>query len=206
MDPRARMIEDIRKSYNLDAPRVLLAMSKIPREEFVPLKYRHQAYDDGPILIGHGQTISQPYTVAFMTNLLNLKGDEKVLEIGTGSGYQAAILSLLAKEVLTIERIDALAREARKRLKKLGYRNVEVKTGSGEYGWKDEAPFGAILITAGMEWIPEELFRQLGDGGVLVAPVGGGMDKVMTKYTKMGKKIKKKEFGIFHFVPFVEEN
>lgn len=206
MDPRARMIEDICKSYNLDAPRVLLAMSKIPREEFVPLKYRPQAYDDGPILIGHGQTISQPYTVAFMTNLLNLKGDEKVLEIGTGSGYQAAILSLLAKEVLTIERIDALAREARKRLKKLGYKNVEVKTGSGEYGWKDEAPFDAILITAGMEWIPEELFRQLGDGGVLVAPVGGGMDKVMTKYTKKGKKIKKKEFSIFHFVPFVEEN
>ena len=136
---------------------------------------------------------------------LDLKGKEKVLEIGTGSGYQAAILALLADRVFTIERIDPLAREARKRLRRLGFKNVKVRTGSGEYGWKEESPFEKILVTAGMEWIPEELFRQLKDGGELVAPVGKGMDKTMIKYTKREKKITKKQYGIFHFVPFIEE-
>jgi len=198
------MIEKIKGVYSLDAPKVFSAMSKVPREEFVPRQNRESAYEDGPISIGHGQTISQPYTVAFMTSLLELKGEEKVLEIGTGSGYQAAVLSQLAKKIFTIERIAELGREAARRLKKLGFKNVKVKIGSGEVGWRQHAPFDAILITAGMEWIPEELFRELKDGGILVAPVGSGDDKVMTKYTKRGKKIDKKEFGIFHFVPFVE--
>jgi protein-L-isoaspartate(D-aspartate) O-methyltransferase len=204
MDSRKGMIDKIKGFYNLDAPKVLSAMSKVPREEFVPRSFRDSAYEDGPISIGWGQTISQPYTVAFMSNLLELKGREKVLEIGTGSGYQAAVLSFLAKKVYTIERIPELAQEAKKRLKRLGYKRVEVKEGTGELGWKSQAPFDAILVTAGMEWIPEELFRELKDGGVLVAPVGAGDDKVMTEYTKRGKKIDKKEFGIFHFVPFVE--
>jgi len=199
------MVREIREKYGLDSLGVFSAMLQVPREEFVAQKYRDIAYSDGPAPLGHGQTISQPYTVAFMTDLLNLKGREKVLEIGSGSGYQAAILSLLAGKVFTIERIDPLAREARKRLKRLGYKNVKVRTGSGEYGWKEELPFDAILVTAGMEWIPEELFRQLKDGGVLVAPVGKGMDKTMIKYTKRGKKITKKPYGIFHFVPFIEE-
>ncbi|HJX59246.1 protein-L-isoaspartate O-methyltransferase [Candidatus Woesebacteria bacterium RBG_19FT_COMBO_47_8] len=199
------MVGEIREKYGLKSPQVLAAMLRIPREEFIADKFRKIAYSDGPVPIGHGQTISQPYTVAFMTDLLGLKGDEKVLEVGTGSGYQAALLSLLAGKVFTVERIDALSREARKRLRRLGYKNVEVKTGSGEYGWNQEAPYDAILVTAGLEWVPEELFRQLKDGGVLVAPVGRGMDKVMIKYSKRGKKIIKKQYGIFHFVPFVEE-
>lgn len=202
---RENMVREIREKYELDSPGVFSAMLQVPREEFVAKKYRDIAYSDGPVSIGHGQTISQPYTIAFMTDLLRLKAKEKVMEIGTGSGYQAAVLSLLADKVLTIERIDPLAREARKRLKRLGYKNIKVRTGSGEYGWREEAPFDAILVTAGMEWIPEELFRQLKDGGIMVAPVGKGMDKTMIKYTKKGKKINKKEYGIFHFVPFIEE-
>jgi protein-L-isoaspartate(D-aspartate) O-methyltransferase len=205
MTDREEMVEEIRIKYGLESPKVASAMLQVPREEFVPWDYKEMAYEDAPVPIGHGQTISQPYTVAFMTGLLDLKGNEKVLEIGTGSGYQAAILSLLADKVFTIERIGPLAREAGRRLKKLGYKNVKVKAGSGEGGWKEEAPFDAILVTAGMEWIPEELFRQLNDGGVLVAPVGKGMDKQMMKYTEKGKKIKKEEYGVFHFVPFIEE-
>ena len=204
MNSRKGMIEKIKGTYGLDAPKVFSAMLKVPREEFVPREYRDSAYEDGPISIGWGQTISQPYTVAFMTNLLGLKGGEKVLEIGTGSGYQAAIFSHLARHVYTIERIPELAEGARKKLKKLGYQNVEVRVGTGELGWKQKAPFDAILVTAGMEWIPEELFAELKEGGILVAPVGRGPDKIMTKYVKRGKRISKKEYGIFHFVPFIE--
>lgn len=203
------MVEEIRDKYGLNSPPVLSTMLQVPREEFVPKRYKDIAYEDAPVSIGYGQTISQPYTVAYMTDLLGLKGKEKVLEIGTGSGYQAAILSLLAEKVFTIERIDALAREARKRLKRLEYKNVEVKSGSGEVGWKEKAPFDAILVTAGVEWVPEELFRQLKDGGVLVIPVGKGIDKAMTRYKKLKDsktpKLKKEKFGIFHFVPFIGE-
>jgi len=206
MDPRQRMIGEIKEKYLLSAPKVFSAMLKIPREEFVPKEFRESAYEDGPMSIGWGQTISQPYTVAFMTNLLELKGSEKVLEIGTGSGYQAAVLSYLSRKVFSLERIPELAESARKRLGKLGYKNIEVLVGKGELGWSGEAPFDAILVTAGMESIPEELFVELKDGGVLVAPVGLGDDKVMTKYIKKGKNISKKWFGIFHFVPFVESN
>lgn len=181
-------------------------MLRIPREKFVPPEYQHQAYDDCPISIGYGQTISQPYTVAFMTDLLKLKGSEKVLEIGTGSGYQAAILSLLADKVYTVEIIRQLADQAKERLKRLGYKKVEVKTASGEVGWKQKAPFDAILVTAGMEKVPEALFKQLKEGGVLVAPVGLGMDKEMTEFSKHHGKISQKSYGIFHFVPFVEKN
>ena len=205
MNPRQRMVGEIKEKYLLSAPRVFSAMLKVPREEFVPSQYRESAYEDGPISIGHGQTISQPYTVAFMTNLLNLKGDEKVLEIGTGSGYQAAILSLLAKKVYTIEIIEELAEKAQKTLKKLGYKNVEVRAGSGEWGWKEEAPFDAILITAGVEKVPLELFEELREEGVLVAPVGVGPDKVMAKFVKKEGNITKNEYGIFNFVPFIKE-
>lgn len=205
MNPRARMVGEIRRKYSLSAPRVFSAMLKVPRQEFVPEEYKNSAYEDGPISIGWGQTISQPYTVAFMTNLLGLKGNEKVLEIGTGSGYQAAILSLLAKKVYTIEIIPELAARARETLERLGYKNIEVRQGSGEWGWVEEASFDAIIITAGIEEVPQALLDQLKDGGILVAPVGVGPDKVMTKFLKNKYRIKKKEFGIFHFVPFVEE-
>ncbi|MFZ5932724.1 MAG: protein-L-isoaspartate(D-aspartate) O-methyltransferase [Patescibacteria group bacterium] len=200
------MIEEIREKYRLDDPHIASVMLKVPREEFVPQEYRHLAYHDTPISIGFGQTISQPYTVAFMTHLLSLKGHEKVLEIGTGSGYQAAILSLLADKVFTIELIEPLADRARETLERLGYQNVAVKAGRGEEGLREEAPFDAILITAGVDEVPKELFRQLAERGVLVAPVGVGPDKIMTKFVKTKGKIEKKEYGIFHFVPFVEKN
>lgn len=211
------MVDEIRDKYGLDSPRVLSAMLQVPRDAFVSRLNRTFAYRDGPVPIGHGQTMSQPYTVAFMTHLLLSDKEQairdkvkrwRVLEIGTGSGYQAAVLSKLVGEVYTIEIVDTLARKARKILKKLRLNNVYVKSGSGEAGWKEEAPFDAIIITAGVEGkVQKALFDQLKIGGVLVAPVGRGYDKVMTKFVKKSrKKFKKSEHGIFHFVPFVESN
>ncbi len=206
------MVSEVRVKYALNSPKVLGVMGRIPREVFTPEKYHHLAYEDGPIPIGFGQTMSQPYTVAFMTHLLTEKlgSFEKVLEIGTGSGYQAAILSKLFKEVYTLEIVPQLARKAENSLKKIKVKNVFVKVGSGEWGWEQHSPYEAIMVTAGLEKIPEELFNQLKENGVLVAPVGSGEDKQMTRYSKtriLGKeKIKKEEFGIFNFVPFIQES
>lgn len=207
MNSREKMIWEIRTRYGLDSPKVFSAMLQVPREEFVPKKYRRLAYEDSPVSIGHNQTMSQPYTVAFMTDLLNLKGKEKVLEIGTGSGYQAAILSFLAEEVFTIEIIKDLSRKAQKKLAKLNYKNVHTKTETGEIGWPEKAPFDAILVTAALESkVPKALFDQLKMDGVLVAPIGKGNDKMMTKYIKRKSgKIEKEKHGIFHFVPFIEK-
>ena len=201
------MVEEMKEKYGLDAPAVFSAMLQVPREQFVSKGYKSMAYRDGPVPIGYGQTISQPYTVAFMTNLLGLQGKEKVLEIGTGSGYQAAILSLLADKVYTIEIVKELAKKAKKRLTKMGFKNVEVKAGSGEKGWREKAPFDAILVTAGISGkVPQELLDQLKEGGVLAARVGRGHEKVMTKFTKKkGGRISKEKHGIFYFVPFIEE-
>lgn len=201
------MVRTIRRTYGLDASKVEKAMLDVPREEFVPKSYKRNVYDDAPIPIGYGQTMSQPYTVAFMTSLLNLEGGEKVMEIGTGSGYQAAVLAELVDEVYTIEIVRKLAKRAQNTLKVLGYKNVHVKTGSGEDGWPEKAPFDTILITAGIErQVPDALFGQLKKGGVLVAPIGRGHDKKMTRFTKKSSNdIKKEEFGIFHFVPFIKE-
>jgi len=211
MDDRERMVYEIRSRYDLRAPRVLSTMLEIPREEFVPKGYKNIAYQDRPVAIGHGQTMSQPYTVAFMTDLLELTGNEKVLEIGTGSGYQAAVLSKLARKVYTIEIIPELARNAEKNLKRLGYKNVKVKIGTGEYGWKEKSPFDTILVTAGLgEKVPDALFEQLKADGVMVAPIGRGADKKMVRFTKTRLhqsfgEAKKEKFGTFHFVPFVEK-
>lgn len=199
------MILDIKEKYNLDAPKVFSAMLSVPRQEFVPSQFQDLAHDDMAVSIGFGQTISQPYTVAFMTHLLDLRGNEKVLEIGTGSGYQAAILSRLAGKVYTLEIVPGLVKRAKETFKKLGFKNIEVKRGSGEFGWRQEAPFDAIIVTAGLEEIPQELFGQLKDGGVLIAPVGVGQDKTMTRFIKKEGKINRQEYGIFHFVPFIEE-
>lgn len=205
-DAREQMVYDIKERYGLKSPEVLSVMLQIPREVFAPKKYSDIAYRDGPVSIGYGQTMSQPYTVAFMTDLLDLTGKERVLEVGTGSGYQAAVLSRLAKEVYTVEIIRQLANRAKERLKKLGYKNVRVKTGSGEWGWEEESPFDAIIVTAGIERsVPKNLLDQLKDQGVLVAPIGKGPDKQMTKFIKKGNQFNKEEYGIFHFVPFVKE-
>ena len=211
MDDRERMVYEIRSRYDLRAPSVLSTMLEIPRVEFVPKNYKNIAYQDRPVAIGHGQTMSQPYTVAFMTDLLELTGNEKVLEIGTGSGYQAAVLSKLARKVYTIEIIPELARNAEKNLKRLGYKNVKVKIGTGEYGWKEKSPFDTILVTAGLgEKVPDALFEQLKADGVMVAPIGRGADKKMVRFTKTRLhqsfgEAKKEKFGTFHFVPFVEK-
>ena len=178
------MISQLGETYGFKNKAVLDAMSLIPRKDFVSERYKNCAYKDSALPIGMNQTISQPYTVAFMTHLLDIKNGDKILEIGTGSGYQAAVLSKLAKEVYTIERIPELAEQAKERLKKLGYGNVFVKTGQGEKGWKEKSPFDTILITAGTDNTPEALLDQLKEGGVLVAPVGKGAEKIMTKLTK----------------------
>lgn len=197
------MVRDIELIYNLHSPKVLQALVKFPREEFVPKKYRNIAYEDTAISIGEGQTVSQPFTVAFMTDLLDLKGTERVLEIGTGSGYQAAILSFLVRDVYTIERIKKMAERARNRFKKLNIENIKIKTGQGEKGWKEHAPFDAVIITANTREIPQTLFDQLKVEGKLIAPIGKGTSGVMTKFIKDKDKIRKTEHGEFLFVPLV---
>lgn len=153
-------------------PRVMEAVAAVPRHEFVPAGQKALAYFNRPLPIGHGQTISQPYIVAVMTDLLRLSPTSKVLEVGTGSGYQAAILSELADKVFTIEIIQPLGEQARKRLARLGYDNVRVRIGDGYYGWEEEAPFEAIVVTAAASHVPPPLIRQLKPGGVMVIPVG----------------------------------
>jgi len=152
--------------------RTLAAMRTVPRHLFVPPALQAEAYADHPLPIGHDQTISQPYIVAFMTEALGLRGGETVLEVGTGSGYQAAVLAEIAARVYTIEIVAPLAEEARERLKRLGYRNVEVRAGDGYAGWPEKAPFDAVMVTAAAPRVPEPLKQQLKDGGRLVIPVG----------------------------------
>jgi protein-L-isoaspartate(D-aspartate) O-methyltransferase len=164
--------------------RVLNAMKKVPRHLFVDESRRHEAYDDTALSIGEGQTISQPYMVAVMTELLELKGNEKVLEIGTGSGYQAAVLSELAKEVYTVERVATLAQRTEERLHSLGYDNIHVRIGDGTLGWPADGPFDRIIITAGTPRIPEPLMEQLSDNGILVAPVGDRFSQQLLKIRK----------------------
>jgi protein-L-isoaspartate(D-aspartate) O-methyltransferase len=154
------------------APRVMAAMGKVSREAFVSPDLKHFAYDNGPLPIGYGQTISQPYIVALMTDLLQLEPDHIVLEVGTGSGYQAAVLSQLVKKVFTIERIQALGDASADRLKSLGYSNIEFRTGNGYDGWPEHAPYDSIIVTAAASHIPPALIEQLKSGGRLVIPVG----------------------------------
>nr|WP_235044673.1 protein-L-isoaspartate(D-aspartate) O-methyltransferase [Methylohalobius crimeensis] len=154
-------------------PRVKKALREVPRHLFVDPPHRHQAYKNRPLPIGYGQTISQPYIVALMTALLEPQPDHTVLEIGTGSGYQAAVLSRLVKKVYTVEIIEPLAEQARKRLRELGYANVEVRLGDGYHGWKEHAPFDGIVVTAAASHIPQPLVQQLKPGGRMIVPVGG---------------------------------
>jgi protein-L-isoaspartate(D-aspartate) O-methyltransferase len=184
---REKMVENQIKARGVKDPRVLAVLLKVERHRFVPEKYLDSAYSDQPLPIGEGQTISQPYVVALMTELLELRGNEKVLEIGTGSGYQAAILAELAKEVYTIEIIEALASPARERLSALGYQNVQVKAGDGYLGWPEAAPFDAIIVTAAPDHIPKPLTDHLPEGGRMVVPVGTFTQELKKIVKKSGK-------------------
>ncbi len=182
---RERMVEDQLAARGVRDPRVLEAMRKVPRHRFVEEALRDRAYGDHPLPIGDGQTISQPYMVGAMTQLLRLAGPEKVLEIGTGSGYQTAILAELARRVCSIERLPGLAAAARRILEELGYTNAVVRTGDGTYGWPDEAPFDRILVTAGAPAVPTPLFQQLAEGGRLVVPVGDPQSQTLHVVEKL---------------------
>ena len=183
---------------------VLSAMKKIQRHEFVPDNMKLNAYEDTPLPIGEDQTISQPYIVALMTELLRLKGGEKVLEIGTGSGYQAAVLAEIAKEVYTIEIVKPLADSAREKLNQLGYKNITVKYGDGYQGWKEHAPFDGIIVTAAPDHIPQPLIEQLKIGGRMVIPVGS-MFQELKLLTKTEKGIIEKSIVPVKFVPMTGE-
>lgn len=183
--------------------RVLDALQRVPRHLFVPGASLPEAYEDRPLPIGHGQTISQPAVVAIMTASLDLRGDERVLEIGTGSGYQAAVLSVLARRVLSIEIVEPLGRAAGERLSRLGYRNVEVRIGDGYAGWPEHAPFDRIIVTAAPPEVPRALVDQLADGGVLVAPVGDAHPQKLVRWRKRGDRIEKEDLGAVLFVPMV---
>jgi protein-L-isoaspartate(D-aspartate) O-methyltransferase len=200
---RARMVERQIKARGIKDERVLQAMAKVPRHEFVPEKERADAYDDGPLSIGHGQTISQPFIVARMTEEARPKAEHRVLEIGTGSGYQAAVLAELVKEVYTIELIPALADEAKARLQRLGYKNVHAKAGDGYKGWPEAAPFDAVVVTCGADHVPDPLFEQLKPGGVLIIPVGKTQAEqsllAITKDAKGGRTTR--DLGPVRFVP-----
>jgi protein-L-isoaspartate(D-aspartate) O-methyltransferase len=181
-------------------PATLAALRKVPRHLFVPEASRAQAYDDHPLPIGHGQTISQPYIVAFMTEALALRGGETVLEIGTGSGYQAAVLGEIAARVYTIEIVTPLAEASAALLKHLGYANVSVRAGDGYVGWPEAAPFDAIMVTAAAPRIPEPLRQQLKDGGRLVVPVGDEWQELVV-VTRRGERFEEKRVLPVRFVP-----
>jgi protein-L-isoaspartate(D-aspartate) O-methyltransferase len=195
----AMVAEQIEQRGVRDA-RTLAAMRKVPRHLFVPPALQAEAYSDHPLPIGHDQTISQPYIVALMTEALGLRGGETVLEVGTGSGYQAAVLAEIAARVFTIEIVAPLAEEARERLKRLGYRNVEVRAGDGYLGWPEKGPFDAVMVTAAAPRIPEPLKEQLKDGGRLVIPVGDA-DQELIVVTKKGATYAEDRVLPVRFVP-----
>jgi len=188
---RERMVEEQLVRRGITDARVLEAMRKVPRHLFVEEALRDRAYGDHPLPIGEGQTISQPYIVGIMTQLLHLTGTEKVLEIGSGSGYQTAVLAELARRVCSVERIASLAARARATLEAMGYTNVWVRTADGTFGWPDEAPFDRILVSAAAPAVPEPLFEQLVEGGRMVLPVGDPFAQTLTVVDRVGgeKKI-----------------
>jgi len=199
---RKQMVEGQLKVRGIRGERVLEAMEKVERHRFVPNDLKPNAYDDEPLPIGSGQTISQPYIVAYMTEVLELKGEERVLEIGTGSGYQAAVLAELVKEVFTVEVYEELSGRARRKLSELGYSNIRYKTGDGTLGWKENAPYDAIMVTAAPDKTPDPLKEQLEDGGRMIIPVGQAFQYLFL-FERSGQKIKKKKLLPVRFVPLI---
>ncbi|MFB3883568.1 MAG: protein-L-isoaspartate(D-aspartate) O-methyltransferase [Armatimonadota bacterium] len=203
---RERMVRLQLRARGVKDDRVLAAMGKVPREEFVPAEERPRAYEDGPLPIGEGQTISQPYIVALMTELLDLKSTDKVLEIGTGSGYQAAVLAELTPHVYTIEIIPELAQRAEATLRRLGYKTVQVRVGNGYLGWPEHAPFNGIIVTCAPEKVPAALREQLAEGGRMVIPVGPQWtNQTLYLLTKRRGRLEQTSVIPVRFVPMVEE-
>lgn len=200
---RRKMVDEQLLARNIQDPKLMEVMNRVPRHLFVHESMHHRAYGDSPLPIGENQTISQPYIVATMTDVLQLSGEERVLEIGTGSGYQTAILAELSAQVFTIERIRSLARKSQQILNGLKYFNIVYKVFDGTYGWPDQAPFDAILITASTPQIPPMLLSQLKDNGRLIAPVGGRDSQKMTVVTKQGNNLRHTIIGDCKFVPLV---
>ena len=204
---RENMVSEQLISRGITDKYTLKAMAKVPRHLFVPENMREMAYSDRPLPIGEGQTISQPFIVAFMTQALELKPNYSVLEIGTGSGYQAAILAEIVEKVFTIEIVEPLGLRAKKHLKNLGYDQVQVKIGDGYHGWPEESPFDAIIVTAGAESIPPALIAQLKDGGKMIIPVGpSNAASQLILLTKRKGKVRTKEVMPVRFVPFTRAN
>jgi protein-L-isoaspartate(D-aspartate) O-methyltransferase len=204
LSARLKMVRNDIEARGISDPEVLDAMRNVPRNEFVPPEYIRAAYGDHPLPIGYGQTISQPYIVAWMTELLDLKPGEKVLEIGTGSGYQAAVLAELGSvDVYTIEIVPELEQIAAQRLKDLGYSQVQVKQGDGYYGWPEYAPFDAIIVTAAPDHLPAPLAAQLSQGGRLIIPIGPqGLFQTLWKFVNENGELKAYNLGGVSFVPF----
>ena len=205
IEKRQSMVLNQLQSRDIIDPEVLQAMLTVPRHKFVDEHIRESAYNDYPLSIGEGQTISQPYIVALMTQLLELKGDEKVLEIGTGSGYQAAVLAEIVEEVYTVEIYESLSKKSEKLLMDLGYQNIKFKVGDGYHGWEEHAPYDAIIVTCAPDHVPPSLLQQIkDDGGRIVIPVGGiWMVQTLMKIEKIGGKIKSKGIIGVRFVPMI---
>jgi len=200
---RARMVEDQLVGRGISDPRVLAAMAKVERHRFVEEALQDRAYEDRPLPIGERQTISQPFMVGLMTQALELSGDERVLEVGTGCGYQTAVLAELAANVFSIERISKLASEARRLLDRLSYANVAIRVGDGSLGWAEEVPFDAILVTAGTPQIPRPLVGQLREGGRLVFPIGEEELQTLVRIRKEETGLREEYFGDCRFVKLV---
>ena len=213
---RAALVAELRAQGRYDPPpgqsgfsgRVLTAMNEVPRHEFVPKSELREAYDNHPLPIGHGQTISQPYIVALMTDLVDPEPGDKVLEIGTGSGYQAAVLAGLVEKVYSIEIIEPLADQAKDRLERLGYGNVETRLGDGYFGWEEQAPFDAIVVTAAASHVPPPLIEQLKPGGRMVIPVGGRfqVQYLLLVEKAMAGEIVTRQITAVRFVPLTGEH
>jgi len=202
---RDRMVERQIRARGIDSPRVLEALRRVERHRFVPQLDPVEAYDDRAWSIGYDQTISQPYMVALMTDALALAGDEHVLEIGTGSGYQAAVLAELARDVVTVERIEELARPAARVLDELGYKNVEVITSDGTLGWPAGAPYDRILVAAATDEVPPALLQQLAEGGILAIPVGPGDSQMLQAIRRVGERFQTQNLSGCRFVPLIAD-
>jgi protein-L-isoaspartate(D-aspartate) O-methyltransferase len=199
------MVEQQIEARGISDPATLSALRTVPRHEFLPIRLRSEACADYPLPIGHGQTISQPFIVAFMTEAIRPQPGERILEIGAGSGYQAAVLAQMGAQVYTIEIVEPLAEMARQTLERLGYKNARVKSGDGFRGWPEHAPFDAIIVTCAPDKIPPDLVAQLRDGGRMIIPVGSGMNQELVLLRKTGGKIEKQSVLPVRFVPMTGE-